>query len=144
MNPSHTCGLRGWIIASCAPGRRFFAFCLAWSLFLGGCHVRTQEFHCKLEGDLKTDFEFAMSPTESRYRDEVFSFVDERGNQRLYRHSSGRELIMDLSTMQLGEYPAPRPDPPRAVAGEERFGFLRQTPPLRRWNCERYRVPGGG
>jgi hypothetical protein len=144
-------------------------FLTVLALLVSGCHVRTQEFHCKLEADRKTDFEFAMSPTQARYLDEVFTFTAERANQRLYRHASGRELVFDLSAMQLAEYGAPPPskstsaerplspsaalpsnDPsgsaqptPWQEAKDEQFAFLRAHPPLRRWICERYRIPGG-
>jgi len=143
-------------------------FLTVLALLVSGCHVRTHEFHCKLETDRRTDFEFAMSPTQARYLDEVFTFAAERANQRLYRHTSGRELVFDLSAMQLAEYGPPTPStsaerplspsvampsndslssaqtPPWQEAKDEQFAFLRAHPPLRRWVCERYRMPGGG
>lgn len=144
-------------------------FLTVLAFLVSGCHVRTHEFHCKLEADRRIDFEFAMSPTQARYLDGDFAFAAERANQRLYRHSSGRELVFDLSAMRLAEYGPSSPSKPALAEGspspsaastptapsgsaqalplqeakDEQFGFLRAHPPLRRWACERYRMPGG-
>lgn len=148
------------------------ACALGTALVLAGCHVRTQEYHCKLEGDRKVDFEFAMSPTLARYQGEDFTFFEERGNQRLYRHASGRELLVDLSTMQITEHAAPGagpqttslpPEDPGTLPGKSprppgsaapppnptmgpgaQLRFTHLGNPLRRWLCERYRMPGSG
>lgn len=144
-------------------------FLTVLAFLVSGCHVRTHEFHCKLEADRRIDFEFAMSPTQARYLDGDFAFAAERANQRLYRHSSGRELVFDLSAMRLAEYGPSSPSKPALAEGppspsaaststapsglaqalplqeakDEQFAFLRAHPPLRRWACERYRMPGG-
>jgi hypothetical protein len=123
------------------------------SLLLQACHVRTPEFHCKLASSPRENMEVAMSPLALRFEDRSFSFVEERGNQRLYRESSsGRLLVFDLSSMQLNEYEAAKKSNDDANDQVQRhamqteasrplaLSFHMATPPLKQWACERYKM----
>ena len=97
--------------------------------------------------------EVAMSPLALSFEDRSFSFVEERGNQRLYRESSsGRLLVFDLSSMQLNEYEAAKKSNeaasdqvlPRSMQTEASrplaLSFHMATPPSKQWICERYKM----
>ena len=94
-----------------------------------------------------------MSPLALRFEDRSFSFVEEGGNQRLYRESSsGRLLVFDLSSMQLNEYEAAKKSNDDANDQVQRhamqteasrplaLSFHMATPPLKQWACERYKM----
>jgi len=66
---------------------------LALVVFLGGCVVRTQDFHCILEDDAKTNFELRMSPTSIAIKGVGYSFDAEQGAERLYRNQTTGQTV---------------------------------------------------
>ena len=66
---------------------------LALVVFLGGCVVRTQDFHCIREDDAKTNFELRMSPTSIEIKGVGYSFDAEQGAERLYRNQTTGQTV---------------------------------------------------
>ena len=66
---------------------------LAFLVFLSGCVVRTQDFHCIREGDAKTNFELRMSPTSIKIKGVGYSFDAEQGAERLYRNQTTGQTV---------------------------------------------------
>ena len=119
---------------------------LLLSTLLAACHVRTPEFHCRVEARPTDNMELAMSPLELRYGEHRFNFVEARGNQRLYRdESQSRLVVFDLATMALTEYakaqdgssPAPAQSVHQATTA---LHFDISMPIVKQWRCERYKM----
>ncbi|MFM1879829.1 MAG: hypothetical protein RLZZ344_63 [Pseudomonadota bacterium] len=90
---------------------------LALVVFLGGCVVRTQDFHCIREDDAKTSFELRMSPTSIEIKGVGYSFDAEQGAERRYRNqSTGQTVVFNPASGRL-------------VLSER---------PMMDWTCERY------
>lgn len=66
---------------------------LALVVFLGGCVVRTQDFHCIREDDAKTNFELRMSPTSIEIKGVGYSFDAEQGAERLYCNQTTGQTV---------------------------------------------------
>lgn len=66
---------------------------LALGVFLGGCVVRTQDFHCIREDDAKTNFELRMSPTSIEIKGVGYRFDAEQGAERLYRDQTTGQTV---------------------------------------------------
>ncbi|NCV61538.1 MAG: hypothetical protein EBW52_09150, partial [Betaproteobacteria bacterium] len=120
--------------------------CGLLGIVLSGCHVRTPEFHCRVPDQSSDNMEIAMSPVELRFENRRFGFVEERGNQRLYRdRENGEILVFDLSSMDLIAYESPRDrlaleSNAPSTAQQIALGFQIVTKPLKRWRCERYKM----
>ena len=122
-------------------------------MLLSACHVRTPEFHCKLAGSSTENMELSMSPLALSFEERRFTFVEERGNQRLYRDvSQGRDVLFDLSSMLLTEYASPKVVKPMIAnqstadlnnrqKGEQlALAFQIDAPIVKQWHCERYKM----
>lgn len=139
----------------CHPFKDLARLCFAGitGLLLQACHVRTPEFHCKQIGAPTENMELSMSPLEIRFASRRFVFVEERGNQRLYRETTqGKALLFDLSSMQLSEYeslasekrangdPFTGKDKGRQTGAQPALVFQIQAPLAKQWACERYKM----
>ncbi|NBO03239.1 MAG: hypothetical protein EBV16_03490 [Betaproteobacteria bacterium] len=139
---------------SCALKALAYVFVLGLiGLHLQACHVRTPEFHCKRSGASTENMELAMSPLEVRFESRRFAFVEERGNQRLYREAThGHVLLFDLSSMQLTEYEslqAYKTSTGDSSTAKDRgmqsgvqaaLAFQIDAPVVKQWTCERYKM----
>jgi hypothetical protein len=82
-----------------------------------GCVVRTQDFHCTLQGDTSQNFELRMTPTSLDLDSNFFSFVEEQGAKRIYQNKKlQRQVTFDLASTVLEQSQAPD----------------------KRWTCKRY------
>lgn len=73
------------------------------ALWLTGCVVRTQEFHCTaslVEGPV-SEQDLEMSPTELRFNDLAYPFREEVGVERVYQRSSGETVRFNVATNEL-------------------------------------------
>jgi len=94
-----------------------------------------------------------MSPLALSFEERRLTFVEERGNQRLYRDvSQGRDVLFDLSSMLLTEYASPKVVKPmnanqstadlnnRQKGEQLALAFQIDGPIVKRWHCERYKM----
>jgi hypothetical protein len=87
------------------------------TLLASGCVVRTQDFHCALQGDANQNFELRMTPTSLDLDSTLFSFVEEQGAKRIYQNKElQRQVTFDLASTVLEQSQAPD----------------------KRWTCRRY------
>lgn len=96
---------------------RFVLLVFGLAFLASGCVVRTQDFHCTLQGNANQNFELRMTPTSLDLDSTLFSFVEEQGAKRIYQNKElQRQVTFDLASSALEQSQAPD----------------------RRWTCKRY------